>query len=68
MSDGKPKLDIGEAIAIVIGLAAANAISEKEVGQDPERLAPQRERQKVAFDVVEEFLEIHLYGDCTPCE
>ena len=71
MSDGyrsvKPaveKVKTAEAIAILVGLAATSAVTEVMVESDPERFAPQRARETEAFDRFEEFLQVHLYGDC----
>lgn len=69
MSDAtQPKLNIGDAFTIVIGLASANTLTEDEVISDPERLAPQRADQQMALDMVEEFLQFHLYAGCGRCE
>lgn len=68
MSDGKPKIDIVGAFMVVGMLAMKNAVTEDEVISDPERLAPRREEEQASFDVIEEFLKIHLYGGCTACE
>lgn len=67
MSDGKRSVSTGDAFAILVTLASETTITEEMVAQDPVRLAPIRTRQMRAFDVVEAFLRIHLYGDCKPC-
>lgn len=71
MSDGVRSLETemtaGEALAILVGMAAGASLTESMVESDPERLAPQRARERLAFDLVEEFLKVHLYGDCKPC-
>lgn len=71
MSNGiqpvETEMSSGEALAILVTLAAGASLTESMVGADPARLAPQLARERVAFDIVEEFLQIHLYGDCKPC-
>lgn len=57
----------GEAFGILIGLAAGASLTDAMVESDPERLAPQRARERDAFDAVEEFLQFHLYGSCGRC-
>ena len=71
MSDGKQSVEkemtAGEALGIVVGLAAGASLTLSAVESDPERLAPVRVREQAALNLVEEFLQIHLYGDCNPC-
>lgn len=71
MSDGIREVDAamssGEAFAILVGLAAGASLTEAMVESDPERLAPQLSRERAALNLVEDFLKVHLYGDCTPC-
>jgi len=65
MSD--KSVETAEAIAILVGLAATATVTEVMVESDPERFGPQRAREMAAFDRFEEFLQVHLYGDCKPC-
>lgn len=64
----QPKMAFVDAFVTIVMLASQNALEEEEVSQDPEVLGPMRDDQQTAFDVVEAFLKIHLYGDCTSCE
>jgi len=68
MSDTRLEVTPADAFVTLHALAIKYALTEDEVAQDPERLAARREEEQTSFDIVEEFLQTHLYGDCKPCE
>ena len=57
-----PFMKLEDAIEIVVSLASENVLEECEVSQDPEILAPEREKQLTAIALVQEFFVSNAAG------